>query len=99
MSFFNFRFEKNSGSNSTLLGLLPGLPYTHEQLIFLGYARSHCSATRAKAMDLYLMTDRHSPSHVRVNTAVANLPEFAELFQCKEGSSLKLPSDERCLIW
>ncbi len=50
-------------------------------------------------MALNLLLDRHSPSHVRVNTAVSNLPQFAEAFHCGKSSSLKLDAKDRCSLW
>ncbi len=102
-SLFTCRAKRHTRAANTsqddLLGLLPGLPYNHSQLMFLGFARVHCSSTKEKTMDLYLMTDRHSPSHVRVNTAVSNLQEFAEAWQCQDGATLKLSQADRCSLW
>ncbi|TRY79150.1 hypothetical protein TCAL_13061 [Tigriopus californicus] len=81
------------------MGLLPGLSFTEEQLIFLGFARAHCSTTKEKATELRLRIGRHSPSHVRVNTAVKNLAEFAEAFNCPSKSALRLSPDKRCSVW
>ena len=50
-------------------------------------------------MALKLLLDRHSPSHVRVNTAVANLPQFAASFNCPETSRLNLNEEDRCSLW
>lgn len=93
--------RKNSDvrSEEEVPALLPGLNFTNEQLVFLGFARAHCSSTREKAMHLYLLTDRHSPSHVRVNTAVSNLKEFAEAYNCKPQSALVLQDEKRCMLW
>ena len=54
---------------------------------------------RKKSVALKLLLDRHSPSHVRVNTAVANLPQFAESFRCPKESKLNLNAEERCSLW
>lgn len=81
------------------MGLLPGLQFTAEQLIFVGFARAHCSSITKKSMELHLLMNQHSPSHVRVNTAVGNLPEFAEAFQCPINSALRLPPEKRCSLW
>ena len=50
-------------------------------------------------MALKLLLDRHSPGHVRVNTAVANLPQFAESFNCPATSKLNLDAKDRCSLW
>lgn len=78
---------------------LPGLGFTNEQLIFLGFARAHCSNRKRRATELYLQMDRHSPSRVRVNTAMSNLPEFAEAFKCAPKAKLVLDDEERCTLW
>lgn len=80
------------------LGLLPGLgDFGHDKLVFVGFARAYCSTTKRKAMDLSLLLNRHSPAHIRINTAVSNLPEFSTAFQCTENSALR-PSDT-CSLW
>ena len=57
------------------------------------------SSRRKKSVALKLLLDRHSPSHVRVNTAVANLPQFAESFRCPKEAKLNLNAEERCALW
>jgi putative endopeptidase len=54
---------------------------------------------RKRSMALNLLLDRHSPSYVRVNTAVSNLPQFAEAFECADSAALKMDTMERCSLW
>jgi endothelin-converting enzyme/putative endopeptidase len=44
-------------------------------------------------------TNPHSPGKYRINGVVVNMPEFAEAFQCKDGSALKKPAEKICKVW
>ena len=43
--------------------------------------------------------DEHSLPVNRVNTPIANMPEFHAAFGVKEGDALYLPEDKRASIW
>jgi len=73
--------------------------FTPEQRFFLGYAETWRTLTREEATRLRVVTDPHSPAKFRVNGPLANLPEFYEAFDCKDGDSLKRPLNERPSIW
>jgi predicted metalloendopeptidase len=73
--------------------------FTPEQRFFLGYAETWRTLTREEATRLRVVTDPHSPAKFRVNGPLANLPEFYEAFDCKDGDPLKRPLNERPSIW
>ncbi len=77
------------------LGAVDGL--TPAQRFFVGYAQSWCGSTRPETARARAMTDPHSPGVHRTNGVVANMPEFAEAFACKQGAPLK--KEPVCKVW
>lgn len=69
--------------------LLPGLPYTKEQLFFISFARIWARAMKPAAAVQRIRTDPHSPSRYRVDGTVANIPEFAEAFKCSKKAKVR----------
>ena len=53
-----------------------------------GFARSFCSVAKKEAIEVQLKTDSHSPDHLRINLALANMPAFAEAFKCSPTDAL-----------
>lgn len=81
-------------------GLLPGIPYTREQLFYISYARGWVRNIRTQEAIRRLRTDEHSPTKYRVIGALSNIPEFAQAFGCKAGQDRMARSEEqRCEIW
>ncbi|KAI8121604.1 Endothelin-converting enzyme like protein [Lucilia cuprina] len=76
---------------------LPGLNLTHKQLFFVSFARVWCSTDTDETTVLQLEKDTHSPSRLRVAGTLSNMPEFAEVFQCKIGS--KMNPEKKCEVW
>lgn len=73
--------------------------FTGEQRFFIGSAAISCQKRRDEAMRQLIMTDPHSPKEYRVNGVVANMPEFYEAFDVKEGDKLFRPQEKRVKIW
>jgi predicted metalloendopeptidase len=46
---------------------------------------------------MLLQVDAHSPAKWRVNGAVSQVAEFAEVFSCDAGKPLNPP--QRCEVW
>jgi len=67
--------------------------FTPEQEFFVGFAQAWCANYRPEALRLLVATNPHSPPRFRVEGPVANVPEFARAFQCREGG------DKRCEVW
>lgn len=76
---------------------LPGLNLTHEQLFFVSFAQVWCSTGTDETTVLQMEKDTHSPSKFRVVGTLSNMPEFAEVFQCKPGS--KMNPTKKCEVW
>uniref|UniRef100_H3C5L5 Endothelin converting enzyme like 1 n=1 Tax=Tetraodon nigroviridis TaxID=99883 RepID=H3C5L5_TETNG len=76
---------------------LPGLRYTHEQLLFVAFAQNWCMKRRSQSIYLQLLTDKHAPEHYRVIGSVSQFDEFARVFHCPKGSPMN-PVD-KCSVW
>ena len=68
-----------------------------DQLFFLGFAQSWCSLQTDEVEQMLLNVDSHSPSKYRVNTALSNVPAFAEAFSCEAGSAMA--PEAICEVW
>ncbi len=73
--------------------------YTGPQRFFLGYGQSWRTKWREGLMREIVLTDPHSPSEFRANGVVANMDEFYEAFDVREGDKLWRPASERVKIW
>ncbi|KAF9072903.1 hypothetical protein BDP27DRAFT_1381918 [Rhodocollybia butyracea] len=79
--------------------LLPGLPYTREQLFFISFARVWATNIKAATAVQLIRTDPHSPANLRVDGTVYNMKEFAEAFQCSPKAKLNPPPEKQCIFW
>ena len=70
---------------------------TDAQAFFLSYGQSWCESVSADLAELLLSFDPHSPAKARVNAVLANFPEFAEAWSCREGQPMA-PA-KRCTVW
>jgi putative endopeptidase len=73
--------------------------FTPEQRFFLAYAQARRGNSRDEALRLQIATDPHSPGQFRVNGPLANMPEFATAFGCKEGDPMVRTASMRARIW
>jgi putative endopeptidase len=71
--------------------------FDSSQLFFLGFAQSWCSISTPELEQLRLKTDSHSPSRYRVNTALSNVPAFAEAYSCEAGDAMV--NEDICVVW
>ncbi|XP_028818249.1 endothelin-converting enzyme-like 1 isoform X4 [Denticeps clupeoides] len=76
---------------------LPGLKYTHEQLLFIAFAQNWCMKRRSQSIYLQLLTDKHAPEHCRVIGSVSQFDEFGRVFHCPKGSPMH--PDSKCSVW
>ncbi|CAN9511146.1 unnamed protein product [Ophioblennius macclurei] len=76
---------------------LPGLKYTHEQLLFIAFAQNWCMKRRSQSIYLQLLTDKHAPEHYRVIGSVSQFDEFARVFHCSRGSPMN--PEDKCSVW
>jgi putative endopeptidase len=73
--------------------------FTPEQRFFLAWAQAWRRNYRPESLKLQVNTDPHSPSKFRVMGPLANMPEFAAAFSCKEGDPMVAPAATRVTIW
>jgi putative endopeptidase len=73
--------------------------FTPEQRFFLAWAQVWRRNYRPESLELQVNTDPHSPSKFRVMGPLANMPEFAAAFGCKEGDPMVAPTATRATIW
>ena len=71
--------------------------YTPEQRFFISYGQIWCQNQTPQAARLQALSNEHSGPQYRVNGVVANSPDFAKAFGCKEGSPMvRKPA---CRVW
>lgn len=73
--------------------------FTPEQRFFLGWAQIWAQNIRPEAARLRNATDPHPLGRFRVNGPLANMPQFAAAYACKEGDAMVRAADKRCQIW
>ncbi|KAK7678079.1 hypothetical protein QCA50_018872, partial [Cerrena zonata] len=98
----SFRAWKSQFQESKKAGneyLLPGLPYTREQLFFISFANQWAQNIKPESVAIRVRADPHSPNRFRVEGTLSNVPEFAEAFKCPAGSKMNPPQEKRCLFW
>jgi putative endopeptidase len=73
--------------------------YTGDQRVFLGWAQVWRSAIRPDALKQQLVTDPHSPSKYRGQTAERNIDAWYQAFDVKPGDKLYIAPENRVTIW
>jgi putative endopeptidase len=74
--------------------------FTNFQRFFLSYAQIWRDNMRNEELRKRVKTDEHSPSKVRVNGVVYNMPEFYAAFtNVKPGDKLFRVAEQRPVIW
>jgi predicted metalloendopeptidase len=71
--------------------------YTGPQRFYIAFAQNYCENSRPAAIREQVLTDPHSPDHIRANGAIVNQPNFAPAFGCKKGSPMAPAED--CRVW
>ncbi|KAJ3278796.1 Endothelin-converting enzyme 2 [Borealophlyctis nickersoniae] len=74
--------------------------WTWEQVFFLSFGQTWCSAKDEASTRFLLENDVHAPNPVRVRGVLHNSPEFARAFGCPIGSPMNPTGDEgRCYLY
>ncbi|HKP36564.1 MAG TPA: M13 family metallopeptidase [Pyrinomonadaceae bacterium] len=73
--------------------------FTPAQRFFIGWALSWMNDIRPENLAVRVKTDVHSPSFLRVNGPVSNMPEFYKAFNVKPGDKMYRGDDVRVQIW
>jgi predicted metalloendopeptidase len=71
--------------------------YTDEKLFFLGYSQGWCGMTTPEQAEVWAHANPHSPFEWRVNGPMADVPAFAETYQCKPGTPMN--TGKVCSVW
>jgi predicted metalloendopeptidase len=73
--------------------------FTGDQRFFMGWAQVWRSKERDDALRQQVLTNEHSPSKVRGNGPLGDVPAFYTAFDVKPGDKLFIPPDQRVTIW
>ncbi|HEV7164278.1 MAG TPA: M13 family metallopeptidase [Gammaproteobacteria bacterium] len=71
--------------------------FTPDQQFFLGAAHVWAESVRPEEQMRRVTVDPHPPGMYRVNGTLANMPQFQQAFQVKDGSPMV--NKDRCVIW
>ncbi|XP_051153405.1 endothelin-converting enzyme homolog isoform X2 [Leptopilina boulardi] len=77
--------------------VLPGfMNFTHEQLLFLGFAHLWCESYTVSSLK-WMLQDSHSPGHIRLQGVLKNSQEFSSAWNCPLGSNMN--PKKKCSLW
>lgn len=100
-------FLQKMGKDAFQPSIVPGL--NNAQLFFVAYAQGWCEIATAEYLKtqvevktmfekcLQFQTDPHSPAQFRVMGPLINLPQFSDVYQCPQGSTMNPTA--RCEVW
>ncbi len=71
--------------------------YDEDQQFFLALGRAWCADAHEEELRQRVRVGPHSPERYRVNGSLANVPAFAEAFECEEGSEMN--PERMCEVW
>lgn len=86
-----------SSAKSAADPMLPGLPYSPEQLFWISAAQSWCSVSRPEISKMMILTDSHASGRFRVIGSVSNSVDFAKDFKCPVDAPMN-PA-KKCHVW
>lgn len=77
--------------------LVPGVKYNQKQLFWISYAQAESSVYGKVSLTYIIENYEHAPAEFRINGVVSNSREFANDFNCAEGT--KMNPIEKCRVW
>ena len=77
--------------------MLPGLPFTPQQLFWISAAQTWCSVERPEVRKYVMTSDVHTLNKYRVIGTLSNSREFAKDFKCLAGTPMN--PVKKCEIW
>ncbi|XP_078037218.1 endothelin-converting enzyme 1 isoform X2 [Augochlora pura] len=93
-----YRAYKKHETRSGVRQVLPGLAeYTRDQLFFLGFAQVWCGNYTNGALKSKLIEGVHAPNHFRVIGTLSNNADFANAWNCPNGSPMNPIG--KCVLW
>jgi putative endopeptidase len=93
MGYEAFKKTNQYKTNQKIAKLSP------DQRYFLAYGYAWMVNIKKESLAQQMMTDVHAPAKFRINGPLSNIPEFYKTFNIKEGSKMRLPENERVVIW
>lgn len=88
-----FKKTEQGKSNKKIDGFTP------DQRFFLSWAQVWRANTRPEELAQRVVTDPHSPSELRCNGPLSNMPEFYAAFGIKPGDKMWRPDSLRARVW
>jgi putative endopeptidase len=73
--------------------------FTPDQRFFLSWAQVWRANTRPEELASRIVTDPHSPSELRCNGPLSNMPEFYKAFNVQPGDKMYRPDSLRAKVW
>lgn len=73
--------------------------FNNNQRFFISFAQIWKGNATDEFLRKQVKTDPHSPTEFRVNGTLANMPEFFEAFDVKEGDAMRQGQDKIAVIW
>jgi putative endopeptidase len=83
--------KEHAGDRRTVAG------FSDEKLFFLAYSQGWCSKETPELNEMLAHSNAHSPAKWRVNGPMADVPQFAQAYACKAGTTLN--SGKVCSVW
>ncbi|HET7842646.1 MAG TPA: M13 family metallopeptidase [Xanthomonadales bacterium] len=73
--------------------------FTPEQQFFIAWGQWRGDEIRMETQRTMIQGDPHPTAKYRVNGPLANLPQFAQAFECKADAPMVRKPAERCEVW
>jgi putative endopeptidase len=73
--------------------------FTPDQQFFIAWGQFRGDEIRPQSQRTMVQSDPHPIGKYRVIGPLSNLPEFQQAFECKAGSLMVRPKEERCEVW
>ena len=73
--------------------------FTPEQQFFIAWGQWRGDEIRMETQRTMIQGDPHPVAKYRVNGPLANLPQFAQAFECKADAPMVRKPAERCEVW
>jgi neprilysin len=77
--------------------MLPGLPFSPEQLFWISAAQTWCSLERAEVKRIMILNDNHAIGRFRVLGTLSNSRDFSSDFKC--GVDTPMNPSRKCEVW
>ncbi|PVD36828.1 hypothetical protein C0Q70_03818 [Pomacea canaliculata] len=75
----------------------PTLPYSQNQIFFIGFAQNWCINAVPGARAFMLRYHVHSPGYIRVLGSIQNSEDFGKVFNCPVGTPMN--PQKKCEVW